>query len=125
MKIELSDKEKLDFFYTALCNGCNYIKSYGIAIKPDGDLYNKSKVQLDKPCYEDVLIQMLKDGHPLEIVDYENGGEYTRSITIKDVYEKMGNVPMDRLIEMQQERDDAITADVIIQTIFFNEVIFG
>jgi hypothetical protein len=46
-------------------------------------------------------------------------------ITINDVYERVQNTPLDHLLNMINEEDDADTADVILQTVFYNEVVFG
>ena len=46
-------------------------------------------------------------------------------ITINDVYERVQNTPFGHLLNMIEEDDDAETADVILQTVFYNEVVFG
>jgi hypothetical protein len=46
-------------------------------------------------------------------------------IKLKDIHEKVQNAPFDRILEMKNENDDADTADVILQSVFFGEVIYG
>lgn len=127
MKVILTEEESLEFFYNALCNavGTDYILSHGIELAYNSNEYLTAKSKLTNPCFEDVLIQILKDGGTLTIKDVEGEGENTKSITIKDVYEKVQLTPFEHLSNMINENDDAETADVILQTVFYEEVIFG
>ena len=125
MEITLSTQESEEYFYNALCNGLGYMGGYGLSIDYNAKDYKAAKEKLTNPCYEDVFMQMLRDGGTLTLVDIECDGEYTRSITIKDIHERVQKTDIKHLMDMIKENDDAITADVIIQTVFFNEVIFG
>lgn len=127
-KIILTPEESENYFHTALCNG-SYFASYG-KIHYSTEEYNEAKFLLkavgkdDRICYEDVLLKMLKSGFSLHFVCNE-GAEYNKSITLKDVHKKVKLTPLDHLNDMINENDDAVTADVILQTVFFGEVIFG
>ena len=55
----------------------------------------------------------------------EPDGEYTRSVSMQQVHERVQRTPARFLLDMVEERDDAETADVIIQTVFFEDIIFG
>lgn len=127
MQIILTEEESLKYFHNALCNavGTGYTNSYGVELTYDEEQYHLAQLKLDKPCFEDVLIQILKDGGSLTMEDIEGDGENTKSITIKDVYEKVQLTPYGVLCDMIDEQDDAETADVILQTVFYGEVIFG
>lgn len=130
MEIKLKTNESEEYFYNAMCNGLGYISGYGLKLQINKESYQKAKANLLKkdsssPCYEDVLIQVLKDGGELKFVDEECDGEYTRSITLKDVHERVQLTPAEHLLDMINENDDATTADVILQTVIYNEVIFG
>lgn len=127
MQVILTEEESLEYFHNALCNavGTGYIKSHGIELQYNNKAYQIAKEKLTNPCYEDVLIQILKDGGTLTMKDIENDGDMTKSITIKDVYEKVQLTPFNHLSDMINETDDAETADVILQTVFYGEVIFG
>jgi hypothetical protein len=127
MKVILTEEESLEFFYNALCNavGTGYILNHGIELIYDVTEYKTAKSKLTSPCFEDVLIQILKDGGTLTMEDVEGDGDMTKSITIKDVYEKVQLTPFEHLSNMINENDDAETADVILQTVFYGEVIFG
>ena len=47
------------------------------------------------------------------------------SITINDVYERVGNSPQWALTNFSNGIIDITAADVIIQTVFFGEVLYG
>ena len=124
MKIILTHEESEKYFHNALCNGYDYLTSYGIDVDYDAAAYKAARVKLDSPCFEDVLLQLLKDGGTLRITDNECGMDEV-SITINDVHERVQNAPLNHLTDMINENDDADTADVILQTVIYNEVIFG
>jgi len=129
MTIVLTHTESETYFYNALCNGLGEMRYYGLSLDVDGKAYKKSKAKLEKEnkstCYEDVFMQLLRDGGTLTMVDDECDGEYTRSITIKDVHDRVAMTPLSHLMDMINEHDDAITGDVILQSVFYEEVIFG
>lgn len=125
MEIKLTKKESEEYFYNALCNGLSEMGCYGLTFDYVSEEYKKSKEKLTAPCFEDVLIQMLKDGYKITFVDEECDGEYTRSIGMKEVHERVKKTPTHHLMNMINENDDAITADVILQSVFFEDIIFG
>ena len=125
MKITLTPEESETYFHNALCNGLSYVHGYGISLDYDEVEYRTAKLVLNNPCFEDVLMQILRDGGKLTMVDYEGEGEMTRDITLKDVHEQVQNTPLHHLTNMIEENDDAETADIILQTVFYKEIIFG
>lgn len=127
MKISLTKKESEEYFYNALCNavGTGYMNSYGIEMDFNSDDYKSAKTKLKSPCFEDVLMQILRDGKQLILTDIEGEGENTKSINLTDVHERVCKMPVNHLMDMIEQNDDAITADVLIQTVFYSEIIFG
>jgi hypothetical protein len=125
MQIILTPQESEEFFYNALCNGLSEMGSYGLEFNYNKDHYAQAKSKLTSPCFEDVLMQILRDGNTIGFEDVECDGEYSKQITLEDVHTKMSSVDPERLLEMKNETDDAGTADVILQTIMYGEVIFG
>ena len=129
MKIILTPQESEEYFYNALCNGLGYIQGYGLYIVPKKSEYEQAKLSLEtlKPnesiCYEDILMQILRGGGQLNLYDEE--GEEHNIITLKDVHERVSNTEFSHLVDMIEERDDAVTSDVILQTTFLGEVIYG
>ena len=125
MQIILTPQESEEFFYNAICNGLSEMNGYGLEFKYNKDHYAQAKSKLTSPCFEDVLMQILRDGNTFGFEDVECDGEYSKQITLEDVHTKMSTVDPERLLEMKNETDDAGTADVILQTIMYGEVIFG
>lgn len=129
MQILLTPQESEDFFHTALCNGLSYISGYGLELTYNEDDYMKAKQSLKEQgtpsnCYEDVLMQILRQGDTLTLADEEDG-DYTQEITLDMVHTRVSNVPYNHLMNMINEDDDAETADVIIQWVAYNDIIFG
>jgi hypothetical protein len=128
MTIKLTPKESEEYFYNALCNGLDYIESgYGLELKFNSyeaqNSAKKLKESGSNSCYEDIIMQLLRDGHEINLYDVE--GEEDHIIKLKDVHDKVQNAPAERILDMVNENDDAVTADVILQSVFFGEVIFG
>jgi hypothetical protein len=129
-KITLTPELSEELFHNALCNGLSYISGYGLSVDYSKKDYAAAKAKLVDTsefggvCYEDVLLQILKDGSTISIVD-EEGVEDTVSITLADVHTRVQETSVDYLMQMINEEDDAVTADVILQTVFLGEVIYG
>lgn len=129
MKIQLEHSESEKYFYNALCNGLSEMIHYGLKTDFDKIAYKNAKESLKNKkadtCFEDVLMELLRMGGTLTMIDEECDGDMTKSITIKEVHERVAKIPFIHLVNMVEGNDDAETADVILQTVFFEEVIFG
>lgn len=127
MEIVLTHEESEKMFHDALCNGgLSELSMSGIMFTYKKDDYEHAKKQLENPCYEDVLMQILKDGNKLRFVDEECDGEYSRSITLEDVHTKTCKTPFEHLSAYINEEDDATTAYILLQAILYDgEIIFG
>ena len=131
MKIELTPDESEMYFHNSLCNALGYVESYGIELNYSKEEFKaaKNQLSLDKPgisiCYEDILMEILRRGGTLKMVDSEEDDEELSSITLADVHTRVSNTPIEHLMNAVNENDDAETADVIIQTVFFNEIVYG
>lgn len=128
MKIILTKEEAEKHFHNALCNGSN-IRYYGIHLDYSDKDYKAAKRSLVKKgegliTCEDVWMEILRIGGTLTLVDEENGVG-NKSITLKDVHSRVAKTPIRHLMDAVNEEDDADTADCIIQTVFYKEVIFG
>lgn len=125
MKISLTHIESEDYFFNALCNGLHELGNYGIELDYNEDEYKLSRASLgpNAPCFEDVLMQMLRDGYKLAFTDTE--AEETMFITMNDVHAKVQTTDSRHLLDMINEQDDAVTADVVLQTVIYGEVVFG
>jgi hypothetical protein len=130
MKIIFEKSEAEQYFFDAMCNGLGQIGYYGCDLRYKAKDYKQAKEKLESTtdtmiCYEDILMQILKDGNKLTIVDEEGGDDEEYSITLTDVHERMSNVPIHNLTNIIEGNDDAYDADAIIQTIFFQDIVFG
>ena len=128
MVIEPLKAEEL--FHTALCNGLGELSGYGFEYRIDRGARSKARSILqeefgDKTVYfEDVLLQVLRQGDSIFFIDIEGGDEETE-LTLPMVHERMAMVPESDLHAILNEEDDACTADAIIQTVLFGEIIYG
>ena len=129
MKIILEKQEAEEIFFNAMCNGLGYVTGYDLELDFDESEYKaaatKLKAEGGSPCFEDVLMQILRDGGSITLEDIGCEGEYTSSITLADVHERVAKTPTSHLMDMINENDDACTADVVLQTVFFEDVVFG
>ena len=127
MKILLTTQESEQIFYNSLCNG-HHIAYYGLQLECDDKEYEKAKKRLVKkgesPCLEDVWMEILRGGGTLTLVDEENGLDAS-TITLQDVHDKVQMTEFRHLLDAINEEDDSDTADVILQSVFYGEVIFG
>jgi hypothetical protein len=131
MKIILTPQESEEMFHNALCNGLSYISGYGLILETDEQDYQAAKQSLKSKnpdqgiCYEDVLLEVLRLGKSLTIIDEEGDGEMNSTIDLSDVHERVAQTPIEHLTNMITENDDAETADVMLQTVFYQDIIFG
>jgi hypothetical protein len=61
----------------------------------------------------------------LTYFDIEGGGGEPWPINLQDVHEKVSNAPARNILNFIKQQDDAEDADVILQTVFMGEVVFG
>ena len=76
MTVKLTPTESETIFHNALCNGLGYVEGYGIELDFNKQDYARAATVLkqgatDAVCYEDVLLQILKDGKKLTMIDHE------------------------------------------------------
>lgn len=131
MKVILEHEESEEMFFNAMCNALSYMGGYGLTIDYDDAAYESAKKRLQEKspneivCFEDVLMEILRSGGTLTMKDEEGDGDMTRSITLNDVHERVQKTPIRQLIDMYTQNDDGDTADNILQTVFFEEIVFG
>ena len=124
--VTLSPAKSEEYFYNALCNavGSGYMSGYSLELKANDQDYAESRKKLNNPCLEDVWMQMLRDGKTLTMIDHESG-EDDKTISLSDVHERVSKTPLRHLSDMMSGNNDAETADAIIQTVFYEDIIFG
>ena len=130
MEIKLTHTESESYFYNALCNGLSYISDYNLELTYDEKSYNDAKNRLKEKspdtglCYEDILMEILRGGGVLTLEDRE-GNEDSASITLQEVHDRVALTQLNHLMNMINEEDDAETADVILQTVFLQDIVYG
>ena len=99
---------------------------YGIVFDcPEYEKFRKQLVDAGKtPCIEDVWMAALDGGSILTFIDEEGDGDNTKSITKVDVLTKVCLMPFRNLVNLLEEVGDVEDADVLLQTVFFDKVIF-
>jgi len=129
MNINLTHEESEAHFYNAICNGLGELRYYDLELDYDTKEYKAAKQQLSdkqpdtQACWEDVLMEMLRSGNTLWIVDSNDNERHP--ITLDLVHERVQQTPVNHLMNAINENDDATTADCIIQTVIYGEVIYG
>jgi len=119
----LTNKESEDFFFNSLCNGLNEMVYYKLRLTYNDSDYEQAHGKFSLPCYEEILMQILRDGNSLTMLDLE--GEESYSINLQDLHERVQRAPFSVLFEVIEGRDNSGTASAILQQVFFGEVIFG
>ena len=131
MKIVLTFQESEEIFHTALCNAesTGHMAGYGLQLRWHEKSYKEARERLkergEDVCQEDILLEILRGGGHLTYFDIEGGGGEPWPINLQDVHEKVSNAPIGTILRFAEEQDDAEDADVILQTVFMGEVMFG
>jgi hypothetical protein len=127
MKVTLEHHESESIFHNALCNG-HGLAYCGLEITYNEEDYKNAKESLQQRgesiCLEDVWMEILRRGGTLTLVDNESG-EDDRTIKLHDVHERVQKTDIRHLMDAINETDDGITAEVILQMVFYGVVIFG
>lgn len=132
MKIQMSKSESEIIFFDSLCNGLSEVcNCYDLSFVYDSEDYSKAKNKLKSEdpenlktiCFEDVIMEILRSGGKLSLVDED--AEESYSITLQDVHTRVKKTPIRYLLDIMKENDDAETADAVLQTVFCGEIIYG
>ncbi len=128
MKIILEGQEVFDVLHSALCNGLRGMYNYGFTYTSESDDYDNARKTLvgkglDFICIEDVYLQIIKDGGKLMFHDEEDNLNYY--LGYDKVKVNMNKVNADDILSVLKGTDDGLTADIILQTLIFGEVVYG
>jgi hypothetical protein len=124
-----NNQEKENVFFHAMCNGLSNTRYWEFEVDYNEKHYNSARKSLEKKgmsiCYEDVFMQMLRMGKTIEFIDIGCDGEYSKSLTLEMVYNNIDKTPNRNLVNIINEHDDSIDADAILQSVLFEDIIFG
>lgn len=128
MKYYKTLEEAIDFSVEKLSNLLSAVNEGGIAYwaswSYDRSKYNEAKSKLNNPCYEEVLAQMIIDGSPLIINDFEEDKQY--ELTAENLRKGIQMWWLNFKTTEESYCDvDAIGADIIIQFSLFEDIIYG
>ena len=85
--------------------------------------YYKRNNQNSVACYEDILLEILTMGKHLSFLDNETDEVFHLSFEL--ALSNLDKLEVERVIQLIDETDDGETADVVLQTCLFGEIIFG
>jgi hypothetical protein len=128
MEIKLNQAETEEVFFNCLCDNDLYI--HDLEIVSNSKAYNDARdnwIKLNDrqfPTIEDVWMQILKDGGKLGLKDWSRS-EQLAVVTLEELQERMSKAPSKNLMNVLEGNYDVTDTDVILQTIFYGEVIFG
>jgi hypothetical protein len=120
--IEILKAKAEELFHNALCN--KSLDSIGLEISYDSKDYVNAKKELENPCYEDVLMQILRDGKTLKLNDWESN-TYNEIISLEKIHNNVFTAPPHIIGAYFSASDDADTANDLIQWVAYKEIIFG
>ena len=124
--ITATQEEKLNIVHTALCNGLSFMQGYDLEFDIIGDKEQARKNLKEKGvniCVEDLMIEVIKLGGNLQVKDYND--DEIHHLNLESIKENFDKIEAKHILDMNNEHDDAITADCILQTLIYGDVIFG
>lgn len=140
MKLILTDSDIEKLVYNAFVDGG--LNEFGhseiellfdkSAYKQAGDLLKADKSRKDTVCYEDVLVQLFKDGK-LQFHDHNDGKKYpfTPQFVSSNLHELVRDCDepnaqaMEEIMSSLSEDGDAWTHYNILQWAIFKELVYG
>ena len=130
VSIKLTDGFKKEIIYNALCNGLGQLQCYGLELIFNDEDYTEAKKsyyertkKIAGACYEDILMEILTMGKHLSFLDNETDEIFHLSFEL--ALSNLDKLEVERVIQLIDETDDGETADVVLQTCLFGEIIFG
>jgi len=127
MEIKFNQNDMVDIIYSALCQSLDWLHDDGYRIGYDDEVYSKAVdtlkdtydstiSQLDAPCHEDIVIQILLNGDKIKIIDIFEGND--DEFSLDDLLHNIGLVPSDIMLSYVKEQNNIAESYELIQTIF-------
>lgn len=120
----------IKIIHDCLCDGLHYFSGYGIDVKVSDAAYIDARAMIKEEgvtiCFEDVWVQVLKNGRSIVFLDVEGEGEMNGYLSLSEAtLNNFQKVPFANIINLLNEEYDAVDCDVILQTLVWGEVVFG
>lgn len=122
--VKFTREEKLNIIFLAMCDGGHSPINIGLS----KEQYAKARATA-KPfeegtlCVEDVWMHYLITNESMIFEDLYDVDAIER--TLDEILESMDNLPTDVAVNFINESYDGDDADAVLQTIVFNEIIYG
>ncbi len=127
MEIKFNENDLVDIIYSALCESLDWLHDDGYRIGYDDEAYSKAVdnlkdtydstiSQLDAPCYEDIVIQILLNGDKIKIIDIFEGKN--DEFSLEDLMHNIALVPSDIMLTYVRQQNNIADSYELIQTIF-------
>jgi len=127
MEIKFNENDLVDIIYSALCESLDWLHDDGYRIGYDDEAYSKAVdnlkdtydstiSQLDAPCYEDIVIQILLNGDKIKIIDIFEGKN--DEFSLEDLMHNIALVPSDIMLTYVRQKNNIADSYELIQTIF-------
>ena len=126
-----TQEEKLKLVYDCLTTGLPTLAMCGFRLDYSHDEYKAAHDSLAERmdpkyiCIEDVQAEMLRRGNAITFVDTENDGEFTTALDLNKIESNWDKLPSRDVNDYMAEAWDSITAENMMQSLLFGEVVFG
>jgi hypothetical protein len=128
--IKMTEGFKREVLFNSLCNGLGQLYAYGLELIFNDDDYTEAKKsyyertkKISGACYEDILLEILTMGKHITFLDNETDEVFY--LTFDLAMQNLDKLEVERVIQLIDESDDGETADVVLQTCLFGEIVFG
>jgi hypothetical protein len=125
---KITKKGMLKMFWTCMTSSSIGFGSLELDYDPTdyGNARKKLSAKGDTPCWEDVLVEMLRQGKKLAWFDVEEEGlEERHWFTLDDLIDNFEDVNNYHLADLLAGGDDAVTHDSILQCLLLGEIVYG
>ena len=130
VSIKLTEDFKKEILLNSLCNGLGQLQAYGLELTFNDEDYTEAKKsyyqrnnQNSVACYEDIILEILTNGKQISFLDHETDEIFYLSFEM--ALSNLDKLEVERVIQLIDESDDSETADIVLQTCLFGEIIFG
>lgn len=128
--IKMTEGFKREVLFNSLCNGLGQLYAYGLELIFNDDDYTEAKKsyyertkKISGACYEDILLEILTMGKHITFLDNETDEVFY--LTFDLAMQNLDKLEVERVIQLIDESDDGETADIVLQTCLFGEIVFG
>lgn len=127
MDVTFKQDDLVDIIYEALCQSLDWLhddgyqigyedEAYSKAVDDLKDTYSSEASQFDKPCYEDIIVQILINGDTIKMIDVFEGK--VNVFSLNDLLHNISLVDADIMMTYVTQKNNIADSYELIQTIF-------